>query len=112
ALNPVLPSGFTQPSTVRPDVRSSELASGTETKEFVPLNDRALPNLPLADQVALLRVPLLWLPDWSAVVVPLPSSKPQAPPRPAPGGGPPAPVRLARCDGALAFPGGSAGTSL
>ena len=48
----------------------------TVTQEFVPLKESALPNLPAVDQVVFESVPVLPLPDWSAVVVPLPSSKP------------------------------------
>ena len=45
----------------------------------MPLNESALPNLPAVDQVGIESVPLLPLPDWSAAIVPLPSSKPHAP---------------------------------
>src|SRR3954471_3893401 len=70
--------GFTHASSVIPAVRFSEVALATVTSALVPLNDRALPNLPVVAQVALVRVPLLLLPDESAVVVPVPSSTPRA----------------------------------
>ena len=68
--------GLTQPSIVMPVVRSSEFESGTVTIALVPLKERALTELARVDQVAFESVPVLLLPDWSAVVVPLPSSKP------------------------------------
>src|SRR5690348_11207213 len=67
--------GSTQASRVIPVVRCSEAASGMVTMEEVPLKDRASPYLPAVDQVALLIVPLLPLPDLSVTVVPVPSSK-------------------------------------
>src|SRR4249919_3001094 len=91
--------GRTQPSTVIAVVRSSELESATETDELVPLNESALPNLPSVDQVAFDSVPPLLLPDLSAVVVPLPSSNPQAPTRP--GRGPLGTTAVASFDAAL-----------
>src|SRR4051812_23548204 len=45
---------------------------------LVPLNDRALPNLPAVAHVAAAIEPVSALPDESAVVVPVPSSKPYA----------------------------------
>ncbi len=58
-------------------VRSSEAASGTETKLFVPLKLSALPNLPAVDQVAPeIGARCCAPPELSAVVVPMPSSKP------------------------------------
>src|SRR4051794_16251109 len=60
-----------------PVVRSSDAESGTVTQALVPLNESAFPYLPVV-QVALLSVPVLPLPDESAVVVPLPASKPYA----------------------------------
>src|SRR4029078_1011660 len=79
-LRKALPSvvGLTQASAVIPVVRSSELELMAVTHAMVPLKERAFPNLPLADQAALERVPVLLLPDWSAVVVPLPSAKTEA----------------------------------
>ena len=68
--------GLTQASSVIPVVRSSEFESLTFTQALVPLKKSALPNLPLVDQVAFESVPVLLLPERSAVVVPLPSSKP------------------------------------
>src|SRR5262245_29129736 len=72
--------GLTQASSVIPVVRSSEFESGTLTEAFVPLKDKAFPNLPAAApaQVAFVSVPLLLLPDWSTALVPLPVSKPYA----------------------------------
>ena len=70
---------------VMPVVRSSVAESGMVTKVFVPLNDSALLNFPVVTQVPLATVPLLPLPDWSAIAVPLPSSNAHAPTRP---GGP------------------------
>jgi hypothetical protein len=75
--------GLTQASSVIPVVRSSELESGMFTMLFVPLNESALPNLPVALQVAPLIVPLLPLPDWSASAVPDPWSIPYDATRPA-----------------------------
>ena len=61
-----------------PVVRSRLGVSGMVTEALVPLKVSALPNLPAAApaQVAFVRVPLLPVPDWSAMVVPLPASKP------------------------------------
>src|SRR6516164_4813260 len=67
--------GLTHASSVIPVVRSSDGASLTTTVELVPLNLRASPYLPAVVQVALERVPVLPLPEPSAVVVPLPSLK-------------------------------------
>src|ERR1700704_220972 len=72
--------GFSQASTVIPVVRSRVAESGTETQAFV--NESALLNLPPVTHVALESVPLFPLPDWSATVVPLPSSNAHAPTRP------------------------------
>ena len=69
-------AGLTHASTVIALVRSSEFESFTLTRALVPLKLRALPNLAEVDQVALESVPVLALPDLSAVVVPEPSSKP------------------------------------
>src|SRR4051794_6963503 len=49
----------------------------------VPLNERAEPNFPAADQVAPEIVPLLPVPEASAAVVPEPASKAYAATRPA-----------------------------
>ena len=59
-------------------VRLSELELLTVTQALVPLKLRALPNLPAVApaQVVLESVPVLALPERSAVVVPEPSSKP------------------------------------
>src|SRR5438309_2339442 len=74
--------GSTQASRVMPLVRCSEAASATVTREVVPLNDRALPNLPAVDQLALVIAPLLPLPERSPSTVPLPWSKLYAATRP------------------------------
>ena len=70
--------GFTHASSVIPVVRCSEALSATLTRLFVPLNESALPYLPrpAPAQLVFVSVPLLPVPDWSAVEVPLPSSKP------------------------------------
>ena len=51
-----------------PGLSDAEL--GTETYEEVPLKLYALPEKPLAPKVTLCRVPLLWWPDESTMVVP------------------------------------------
>src|SRR5512133_569202 len=68
---------------VIPVVRSSELESFAVTQALVPLNERALLNLPPVTQVVFETVPALLFPDWSAVVVPVPSSNAQPPTSPA-----------------------------
>src|SRR5436309_4148390 len=73
--HPLIADGFTHASSVMALARSSELESFTVTQLFVPLNDRALPNLPFAAQVAFEIVPLFPLPDASPSVEPVPSSK-------------------------------------
>ena len=70
--------GLTHASIVMPVVRSSEALSLTVTELFVPLNDRAPPNLPSALHVAPEVEPVLPVPDASAAVVPAPSLKPYA----------------------------------
>ncbi len=67
--------GRTHASSVMPVVRRNDALSLTFTRAL-PLNESALLNLPAVDQTVLARLPPLPLPDWSAVVVPLPSSKP------------------------------------
>ena len=64
-----------------PVVRSSELASGIVTWSLTPSKLSAPPNLPDAERVAPLMVPVLERPDASVAVVPDGSSKPQAPTR-------------------------------
>ncbi len=54
---------------------------------LTPSKLSALPNLPEGVHAAPLIEAPLPLPDWSAVAVPTPSSKPQAPTRPTRGGG-------------------------
>ena len=78
AVRQLLPRlvGWTQASRVMPVVRSRLLWSGMVTAALVPLKLSAWPYLLVVVQVALVRVPLLPLPDWSGVVVPLPVSKP------------------------------------
>ena len=81
--------GRTQASSVIAFVRSSELASGTETRSLTPSNVIAPPNL----AVAVVRtappaiVPVLPRPEASVAVVPVASSKPYAATG-APGAGP------------------------
>ena len=48
------------------------------TKLVVPLKTRAFPNLPAVVHVVPVRLPVIALPDASAVVVPVPSLKPYA----------------------------------
>ena len=67
--------GRTHASSVMPEVSRRDALSLTFTRAE-PLNDSALLNLPAVDHTVLLRLPPLPLPDWSAVVVPVPSSKP------------------------------------
>src|SRR2546423_13382623 len=74
--------GFTQPSSVMPLVRCRRALSLTVTQALVPLKDRALPNLPVAAQVALARAPVRPCPEASAALVPAPSLKPYAATRP------------------------------
>src|SRR3982750_2556722 len=83
---PPAADGFTQASRVMPLVRSSDDAAGTVTTELVPSNESALPCLPADDQVVFASVPVLFLPEASLTVGPLPSSNPQEATRP--GGGP------------------------
>src|SRR5260221_11357723 len=61
-----------------PVVRSNELESETLTRLFCPLKLSAPPNLAVVVQLAPAIVPALPCPDASAVVVPVPSSKPHA----------------------------------
>ncbi len=68
--------GLTHASSVIPEVRSSEFESLMFTRALVPLKKSEFPNLPEVDQVAFESVPVLALPERSAVVVPEPSSKP------------------------------------
>src|SRR5688500_10166227 len=72
--------GRTQASIVIALVRSSRSSSATVTREpAVPLNDTALPNWPVAAQVALApRVPVSPAPMALAAVVPAFSLKAQA----------------------------------
>src|ERR1700742_2559177 len=78
----VAEDGFTHASRVIPLERCSDAASGIVTTELVPLNCRALPYFPAADQVGLVIVPLCPLPVASVSVVPDPSSNPYAATRP------------------------------
>ena len=64
-----------------PVVRSRLSASGTVTQSLTPSKLSAPPNLPAAVRVAPLIVPVLPRPEASAAVVPVVSSKPQAPTR-------------------------------
>src|SRR3954470_21768004 len=79
---PLATDGFTHASTVIPVVRSRVAESGTVTSDVVPLKDRAPLNLPPVTCVAFAAVPLFALPDGSPTVVPVVSSKAQAPTSP------------------------------
>ncbi len=70
--------GLTQASIVIPVVRLSEALCAAVTRLVLPLKESALPNLPVPApaQAVFASVPVFPLPDWSAVVAPLPSSKP------------------------------------
>ena len=77
-FQPLTVVGLTQASIVIPVVRFSDALCAALTRLFEPLKESALPNLPLTApaQAVFASVPVLPLPDWSAVVVPVPSSKP------------------------------------
>jgi hypothetical protein len=60
---------------------------GPDTLEDVPLKERADPYLPEAVQAVLLRLPVLLLPEESAVVDPVPSLNPYSRIRAGEGGG-------------------------
>src|SRR5262245_60167515 len=77
-VQPLSDAGLTQASSVIRWVRSREAASATVTQLLVPLKERAFPYLPAVVHVAPERVPVLLVPEESAVVVPAPSSKPSA----------------------------------
>src|SRR5476649_1230461 len=72
---PIAAAGFTQASTVKPVVRSSDVESGTETQLELPLNVSAPPNRPDVDQAVFSVDPVLFCPDASPTVVPPPASK-------------------------------------
>src|SRR4051812_36854779 len=72
--HPLALAGLTQASSVIPLVRSRLAESFTVIQLLVPLNDSALPYLPVALQVAPLIVPVFPCPERSLTVVPLPSS--------------------------------------
>jgi hypothetical protein len=101
--------GLTHASRVIALVRSSEFESGTFTRADVPLKNNALPNLPAVDQVAFDRVPVLLLPERSAVVVPVPSSKPYAAASPVDGA---CTVAVAWFDAPPTFPAASSAVTL
>src|SRR5438105_1886394 len=73
---PLTEVGLTHASSVMPLVSRRPGASFTVTQALVPLKERAPPNLPAADQAALLSVPVFALPERSAAVEPVPSLKP------------------------------------
>src|SRR5262249_17298206 len=75
---PLTAAGRTHPSSVIPELRSSEAESATVTQLLAPSNDNALPKRPVAAQVAPLMVPLLPLPEASAPDSPVPPSSPRA----------------------------------
>ncbi len=56
-------------------VSCSELELGMLTRALTPLKVSAPPYLPCVDQAVLAVVPVLALPEASATVVPVPSSK-------------------------------------
>src|SRR6476659_361981 len=66
--------GFTHASSVIAVARRRTGESLTVTRELMPLNTSALPNLPDVVHAALAMVPVPPLPDASATVVPVPSS--------------------------------------
>jgi hypothetical protein len=68
----VLVAGFTQASRVIPVVRLSAAELGTVTRDEVPLNASAPPNLPDADQAAPETVPSWPFPESSGTTVPVP----------------------------------------
>src|SRR4051812_31604952 len=78
--------GCTHASRGMPGGRSRLFASGTVTQLLVPLKISAPPNLPAVLRVAPLMVPVLLWPEASVAVVPVVSSKPQAPTRLVEGG--------------------------
>ena len=78
----VTADGRTHASSVMPVVRSSEATSATVTRSLTPSNDSARPKRPAVERVAPEIVPVFELPDESVTVVPVVSSKPQAPTRP------------------------------
>src|SRR5262249_41110288 len=67
--------GLTQDSSVIPAVGRRDAESGMDTRELVPSNTRALPNLADVVLVAPATVPVLPYPEESATVVPVASSK-------------------------------------
>src|SRR3954463_14743695 len=75
-------AGLTQASRVIPVVRSRRLLSATVTQALAPLNERAPPKRPAVVHDAFETAPLSAWPVESDAVVPLVSSKPQAPTRP------------------------------
>src|SRR5262245_21030388 len=74
--------GYTQASRVIPVVKSRDAESLMVTMAATPSNCNALPNRPELVHAAPLIVPELPLPDLSAALRPLPSSKPSAATRP------------------------------
>src|SRR3954454_12739612 len=70
-----------------PVVRSRELLSGIDTKLVEPLNESALPNLPVVMRVAPVIVPVFPAPERSVTVGPDASSNPYAATSPEAGGG-------------------------
>ena len=76
-----------QAESVMAVVRSREAESGIRTRLVEPLKLSAPPYRPWVVQVAPTRVPVLPLPEASAVVVPVPSLNAQAPTRPGGVGG-------------------------
>src|SRR4051794_19998738 len=75
--HPVRADGRTQASTLMPVLRWRSAASATVIQSLTPSNARSLRNLPVVCHVGPLSVPVCPLPEPSAVVVPVPSSKPK-----------------------------------
>src|SRR2546430_3646684 len=101
---PLSVSGFTHASSVIRLVSCSEGELATVTQLEAPSKESALPYLPFAVHVVLLRVPVLPLPEESATVVPVPSLKEYTATRPLGGA---VTVAVAWLEEALRFPAAS-----
>src|SRR5258705_10716954 len=91
AHQPITVDGWTQASSVIAVIKCNDGASGIVTSDALPSNDRALPYLPAAVQVAPINPPVLPVPEASVALVPLPSLNEYA----ATGVGPPAALIVA-----------------
>src|SRR3954468_16588491 len=105
-------SGLTHASRVRGPVMSSESASGTVTQSLTPSKFSAPPKRQPVVQAAPETVPVLPRPDLSATVVPVPSSKPQAPTRPLGGGVDPFDTLTCTADDVTVLPAASLATAV